>query len=362
MKSVAITDLRKRFGSRKTVEAIASVSFAIDEGELLVLLGPSGCGKSTILRSVAGLERPDEGRIEIGGEVVFDADRGINVRSQRRDLGMVFQSYALWPHMTVLENVVYPLRARGRRDLIKSGRAMEVLKSVECDELAGRYPSQLSGGQQQRVALARALSCRPTLMLLDEPLSNLDARLRYHLRDEIRRIHHEIGFTGLYVTHDQREAAHLADRLVIMNAGSILQVGTPTEVFRAPASPYVAKFLGIDNMIPVSSLGVDDESETRWPQDGAIWIHPDHVHVESASAQVRAPGLTALGGVLEDTAFDGETTEAKVRIGGSVIRARGTYLEKFNVGASVSISLDPEHIHLFVGDARIESRGIGAMQ
>jgi iron(III) transport system ATP-binding protein len=209
---------------------VADFHLRVAEGELVSLLGASGCGKTTVLRLVAGLETPDTGRIEVGGRVVVDAAAGTWVPPEARRIGMVFQSYAVWPHMDVLENVAYPLRVRGVPREERRARTLAILDRVGLGGLDARRPSQLSGGQQQRVALARGLIMEPDVLLLDEPLSNLDAKLRVRMRRDIRRIQKETGFTVLYVTHDQEEALEISDRLAIMDAGRILALGTPDEV------------------------------------------------------------------------------------------------------------------------------------
>ena len=253
---VSVRDLSKSFGPRgKEVAVLRDVQLDVIDGELLVLLGPSGCGKTTLLRSLVGLERPNSGRIDLGGSCVVDTERGIFVPPNRRDVGMVFQNYALWPHMKVRKNVAYPLRSRGKRGASNDGRVEEVLDIVQCGHLADRYPPELSGGQQQRVSLARALAASPALLLLDEPLSNLDALLRVELRAQLRLLHRKLRFTGVHVTHDQEEAIALGTRVAVMNAGCIEQIGDPIEVYRAPATEYVADFLGARNRIPVVADG-----------------------------------------------------------------------------------------------------------
>jgi iron(III) transport system ATP-binding protein len=246
MSTVIIERLRKEFGSHVV---LPNFDLRIEEGEFVALLGPSGCGKTTVLRCLAGLERPTDGRIVIGDDVVHDEFRRISLPTQKRGLGLVFQSYALWPHMNVFENVAYPLRVRrASRDSIFRKTA-DMLELVGLDGLAERAPAELSGGQQQRVALARALIASPRVLLLDEPLSNLDAQLRERLRKQLRRIHREVRTTSVYVTHDQVEALTMADRVVVMNKGRIEQSGTPREVFERPASRFVADFLGYENII-----------------------------------------------------------------------------------------------------------------
>ena len=236
MAAVDLADITKVFGS--DVTALKGIDLAVGDGELVVLLGPSGCGKSTLLRIVAGLETPTEGTVSIGGRVVND------IPGKRRDVAMVFQNYALYPQMTVAENMAFPLRSRKQpKDLIKA-RVAEVAELLEIDELLGRKPAELSGGQQQRVAMARALVRRPAVLLMDEPLSNLDARLRDQTRKEIRRLQRTAGVTTIYVTHDQTEALTLADRVVVMRLGEIQQVDTPNELYQRPSNAFVASFVG----------------------------------------------------------------------------------------------------------------------
>ena len=242
-----VSELRKQFSVGRP--AIDGVSFGVPAGEIVVLLGPSGCGKTTTLRCVAGLEHPTAGTISIGGRVVSSPAHGILLPPRLRDIGMVFQSYAVWPHMTVRQNVVYPLKHRkiGRAD---AGRKVdEVLELVGLSEYADRPVVALSGGQMQRVALARSIVYRPQLLLLDEPLSNLDAKLRLRLRDDLRRILKTTGMTALYVTHDQAEAVVLGDRIGVMRDGKLLQMGTPDEIYNRPADLFVANFTGATNEI-----------------------------------------------------------------------------------------------------------------
>lgn len=240
MSSVNTIGLSKRYGN---LIVVPSLDLQIKENEFLSLLGPSGCGKTTILRMVAGLETPSDGRIEIGSQTVFDAKSKIYVAPERRDLGMVFQSYAVWPHLSVLENVIFPLKCRKVGKTQRVERAMAALKSVRLDGYEKRKPNQLSGGQQQRVALARALVAQPKVLLLDEPLSNLDANLRDEMCEEIAQIKTRFPMTMIYVTHDQSEAFRLSDRIALLNKGSIEQLASPTEIRNSPKSEFVKKFL-----------------------------------------------------------------------------------------------------------------------
>lgn len=241
-----VDGLIKDFGK---VRAVDDVTFSVGKGEMVTLLGPSGCGKSTTLRCVAGLETIDEGRIIMGGEVVSSARDHISIPPERRDIGMVFQSYAVWPHMTVWGNVAYPLQVHKVSKDEVDRRVREMLSLVGLGEIADRNVTKLSGGQQQRVVLARALVHNPRILLFDEPLSNLDARLRVSMRFEIRQLQQRVGVSALYVTHDQTEAMVLSDRVIVMNLGQIEQVGHPLEIYQKPASAFVASFFGEVNFI-----------------------------------------------------------------------------------------------------------------
>jgi iron(III) transport system ATP-binding protein len=252
-----VTDLRKQFSIGRP--AIDGVSFAVPAGEIVVLLGPSGCGKTTTLRCVAGLEHPTSGEISIAGRVVSSPARGILVPPRLRDLGMVFQSYAVWPHMTVRQNVVYPLKHRNIPRTDATRKVDEVLQLVGLSEYAERPVVALSGGQMQRVALARSIVYRPQLLLLDEPLSNLDAKLRLRLRDDLRVILKQTGMTALYVTHDQAEAVVLGDRIGVMRDGKLLQMGTPDQIYNRPADLFVANFTGATNELTGILVGRDGE-------------------------------------------------------------------------------------------------------
>src|SRR6185312_1340939 len=235
------------------------VSFEVPRGKMFALLGPSGCGKTTTLRSIAGLEKPDAGEISVDGKIVFSAERRIHVPPEKRDFGMVFQSYAIWPHMTVYQNAAFPLRV-GRRRLPARQMAEAVARAlhiVQLDGLEDRKATQLSGGQQQRLALARALVKQPPLLLLDEPLSNLDAKLRERMRFELKRLQRELRVTTVYVTHDQSEALALSHEIAVMNDGRLMQVGTPRAVYERPASRFVADFVGTSNFIDGRVLASD---------------------------------------------------------------------------------------------------------
>ena len=250
--AVTVTALTKRFGA---VAAVDGVAFTVAQGEFFTLLGPSGCGKTTTLRCVAGLESADAGRIEIAGQAVFDPARGLDLPANERAIGMVFQSYAVWPHMTVAENIGYPLKVRRVASARIAARVEQVLELLEMSGLGGRMPSQLSGGQQQRVALGRALAVEPRVLLLDEPLSNLDAKLREAMRAELKLIQRRAGLPILYVTHDQVEALSMSDRIAVMNAGRIHHLAAPEEIYDRPRTRFVLDFVGAVNYLPCTVAG-----------------------------------------------------------------------------------------------------------
>jgi iron(III) transport system ATP-binding protein len=233
----------------EAVKAAQNVSFDVPEGKLFTLLGPSGCGKTTTLRSIAGLEKPTEGEIEVGGRIVYSSGKGIFVAPNKRNFGMVFQSYAIWPHMNVFQNVAFPLEVRRLPKKEIREKVMRVLQAVALDELVDRDATKLSGGQQQRLALARALVMEPQLLLLDEPLSNLDAKLRDRMRSELKRLQRDLNLTTVYVTHDQSEALALSHEIAVMNEGRVVQVGTPRQIYEQPTEKFVADFVGSTNFI-----------------------------------------------------------------------------------------------------------------
>ncbi len=304
------------------------VSFTVAEGEHLTLLGPSGCGKTTTLRAIAGLERPQRGRIVIDGAPVFDRDAGIDLAPERRGLSMVFQSYAIWPHMSVADNVAFPLRVRG---VSRSDARPAVERALALVDLAGfadRPATRLSGGQQQRVALARAIAFETKVVLLDEPLSNLDAQLRIQMRDELGSLRRRLGFTAIYVTHDQEEAFSLSNRIVIMRAGRIEQSGTPAEIHRAPRTRFVASFLGVRNIFEAQIAGAAgaDMVEARLA-DGTVLRARDPSGSRDGAAAIAfrpsavslalVPGAGAPGkaGVVTRSVFVGDMTQVFVRSG-----------------------------------------------
>lgn len=339
MSGVQLSGLRKYFtednkpGQQPKRGAIDGLDLHIEDGEFFVLLGPSGCGKTTTLRCIAGLEEPSAGRIAIGGETVADPQNHVFVPPNKRNLGMVFQSYALWPHMSVYENVAYPLK-HSRQHLnsheIANGVA-QALRLVGLEGHASKSTTELSGGQQQRVALARALAAKPRLLLFDEPLSNLDAQLRVRLRHDLRRIHDETGHTSIYVTHDQAEALALADRVAVMNNGQLDQLGTPAEIFLTPATRFVAEFVGYDNLIAARVVASTASGATLspegWPREVRVSsrspLRPGQrawLAIRSGNLRINpgpAPQLqeNALTVSLDKITYIGERYQGEVRLG-----------------------------------------------
>ena len=324
MESLRLVNVTKRFGS---VVAVQNFNLSVKEGEFVSLLGPSGCGKTTILRCIAGFERPDEGDVFVYGERVND------IPPERRDVGMVFQSYALFPNMTVAQNIAFPLMIRGRPKEEQRRRVRELLQLVHLEGMEDRYPRQLSGGQQQRVALARALAKEPKILLLDEPLSALDAKIREELRVEIRRIQTQLGITTIYVTHDQEEALSISDRVVVMNRGVIQQVAAPADIYRHPKTLFVATFVGTMNLFEGT---LEAQGRFRWRNstfqvtgsDGArvgqrivlgvrpevmdIALRPEDVPSEHNMLVATVEPLTFLGSTVRVSLRTEEGTSIKV--------------------------------------------------
>jgi iron(III) transport system ATP-binding protein len=330
--SIKVDGLSKRFGDKLVID---NVSFVAADGEFVSLLGPSGCGKTTTLRCVAGLETPDAGRIEIGGRVVFDAAQGVAVPPHQRNLGMVFQSYAIWPHLTVFENVAFPLQIRKLAKVEIARRVGETLGLVGLGDLGERKSSELSGGQQQRIAVARAIVQSPDAMLLDEPLSNLDAKLRDRTRAEIHRLQRALKIAAMYVTHDQAEALALSDRVLVMNEGRVVQEGTPRQIYEEPASEFVADVVGAASFLDVASEPIDAVSaRVRLPGGAAVDVRrgslaggsgrlimrPDRIAIAPADAAEDLPPAR-ISGIVRQRLYQGSHFEYVVVLdGGTTVR------------------------------------------
>ncbi len=348
MSEVRIEHVFKRFGD---VTAVSDFDLTVKDGEFVSLLGPSGCGKTTSLRMIAGFERATEGEIYIGDHCVSSHIKNTFVPPEKRDIGMVFQSYAVWPHMTVTENVAYPLKIQKVPKEERAARVAEMLKLVHLDEYGSRYPHQLSGGQQQRVALARALVMRPGLLLLDEPLSNLDAKLRESMRFEISSIQKELGITVIYVTHDQSEAMTMSDRVVVMSRGVIQQIGTPYEIYRNPANKMVADFIGLVNFVEgevqgdrvyISGTGVSFPNTSGITGSATIAVRPENITMSRTSGTIE--------GTLVHRFYLGDAVDYRVQCKHHVIRVivKGAELKEFTDGEKVYLDFDK--IMVFDGD------------
>jgi iron(III) transport system ATP-binding protein len=357
-----IENLHKTFvtSGNAVVNAVDGISLSIETGKLITLLGPSGCGKTTTLRCLAGLERPESGRIVIGNQTVCDTQSGIFVPASDRGIGMVFQSYAIWPHMTVFENVAFPLRvARERRYSAaeikkKVGQALETVRMSGYEQ---RPATQLSGGQQQRLAFARGLVREPQILLLDEPLSNLDAKLREQMRVELKRLQTSLGITTVYVTHDQSEALALSDEIAVFNAGKIIQRGTPQDIYRHPESPFVADFIGSANFLSgkvKESAGSDRIAlvETAHGLFRCVFaqaLGPGQAVLVSArpedlvlSEKQPEDGLNALAGKITHRVFLGEVVDYLVETADGEIRVRAKPELDFHIGQPIHLGVPPQ--------------------
>ena len=318
MSKIELKNLTKRFSE---VTAVDAINLSIDEGEFLTLLGPSGCGKTTTLRCISGLEKPEEGEIVLGGKTVFSSKKGINVSPGKRDLGLVFQNYALWPHMSVAQNISFGLRYEKLSHEEVKTKVAHILDMVGLGEYGERYPHELSGGQQQRVAVARMVVTEPDIFLFDEPLSNLDAKLRMTLRAELKRMHHILNATSIYVTHDQVEALTLSTRIVVMDNGVIQQVGTPYEVYHYPKNLFVAEFMGNPrtNLLRAKVVSTDPRSPVFEFDTGERCGLPFHDN----------PGLEGVDEVIvnirpEDISIDRSGAEPEQGCGGISARVYTT--------------------------------------
>lgn len=324
MSDLMIGNLQLSYGSGKQAQAILNgVTLDLQPGEILALLGPSGSGKTTLLRAIAGLESPNGGMIAIGGKTLFDADNSIDIPAEQRHLGLVFQSYALWPHKTVFENVAYGLRLRRTGQGEINQRVEQVLMQLGLANLQQRYPHQLSGGQQQRVAIARALVYKPPVLLLDEPLSNLDAKLREESRNFLRSLIKQLRLSAVIVTHDQQEAMAIADRIVLLNHGLIEQIGSPQDIYQTPATLFSAEFMGSNNCFAVKLQR--DTAESGWIEvagqllQGSLRQAPNHagmtalVRVEQVSIHSE-PVTNSLSVMLDSCVYLGERWECRFSV------------------------------------------------
>ena len=345
MASVTIKNVTKAFGNAVVLEEFNAV---FQNGEFVTLLGPSGCGKTTMLRIIAGFEKPTSGSVLFDEKVV--SSEKVFLQPEKRDIGMVFQSYAVWPHMTVADNVAYPLRIKKVDKATIRQKVGRVLEAVHLSQYAERIPSQLSGGQQQRVALARALVAEPALLLLDEPLSNLDAKLRESMRFEIKEIQQEFGITVVYVTHDQTEAMAMSDRIVVINRGVIQQIGSPREIYTQPANPFVADFVGKIEFLEgeVRDAGIElDGCGQRLPYDGdlrgrvIVGLRPEQM-------QYALEGQGELTGVVKSHFYLGDVDDCRIDLGGGKeVRVIADPYESMGVGVGKKVCLRVRNFHVF---------------
>jgi iron(III) transport system ATP-binding protein len=362
---ILVKDLQKSFaGARGEVRALRGVSFEVGKGELFTLLGPSGCGKTTTLRCIAGLEQPLSGEILIDGHAVFSATTGTFVPPERRNIGMVFQSYAIWPHMTVFQNVAYPLAKEASRAETHE-RVTRILDRLSLGALADRLAPNLSGGQQQRVALARALVAQPHVLLLDEPLSNLDAKLREQMRFELKALQESFGITTVYVTHDQEEALALSDRIGLMHDGALVEVGSPADLYLRPAHRVTADFLGTSNFIsaqaerngsqpwddmqvatPIGHFIAQRSSEWQPGIATQLFFRPESVEFAEEAASTGDSVNCALG-VVERVTFLGNSVDVILRSGEIKLRARTHPARTPGVGNRVRFRVAPASCIVF---------------
>ncbi|MEO8857192.1 MAG: ABC transporter ATP-binding protein [Burkholderiaceae bacterium] len=352
---IRVTGLTKHYVSEgRSVKALDGVDLTIPANQIFTLLGPSGCGKTTLLRCIVGLETPDDGEIRIGDEVVWSRQKGIAVPTEKRGLGMVFQTYAIWPHMNVFDNVAYPLTVRGMSRAQIKTKVAEILRFVQLVGLEDRPATRLSGGQQQRVALARALVAEPRVILFDEPLSNLDAKLREETRKELRRFLSQLDITAIYVTHDRVEALALSDSIAVMRAGHIIEIGAPRKIYFRAEHRFVADFIGRANLIEATvresagdatlidcALGSILCASSGHPLGSQVTLclRPEFLRVEGGANQ----GPNVVHGQIESIEFVGEVNEAEIRVGDTLLLARTAPDADLSVGSQVNIKLAPEH-------------------
>ena len=352
---ITVKKLVKRFeGKNSAKTAVTGIDFVVPEGKLFTLLGPSGCGKTTTLRMLAGLERPSEGTIEIDGQTVFDGEYQLFLPANRRPIGMVFQSYAIWPHMSVLQNVAFPLTIGSEKPPAAEARAraLRMLDLVGLADVAERPATALSGGQQQRVALARALVREPKVLLLDEPLSNLDAQLRERMRSEIRAVQQELGITAVYVTHDQNEALAISDLIMLMDRGAIVETGLPQDIYRRPQAEFTANFIGVANAIDgtVRSAGADGVVVAS-PQgmvrgEAAAPLHPGDsvrafIRPENFDLSLTRQTDDDWPGVVRYSIYQGDCWDYTIDVHGADVRVR-VHRERTGLGHGDTVFLRPD--------------------
>lgn len=346
--AITVSNLTKRFGD---VIAVDDFSLTIDPGEFVTLLGPSGCGKTTLLRCIAGLEDPNDGEIRIGDKLVYSHARGISIPSGQRELGLVFQNYALWPHMTVYKNMIFALEIRKLPKDEMEKRVRESLAEMQMEGYEERYPREMSGGQQQRIALARMLAYRPKVFLMDEPLSNLDARLRMDMRAEVKHLHHAARATTLYVTHDQVEALTMSSQIAVMQEGVLQQVDTPDRVYHYPANLFVADFIGNpkvnlldgtvkDNSVDLGEFQIDLDTSAA-PESVVVAVRPEDIAISTEP----------VPGSVEFTAYSvlpsGADSTIVAHRGGLEVTVRVMGISAINIDDRIWLTFDPQTLNLF---------------
>jgi iron(III) transport system ATP-binding protein len=355
---------KKYITGRGEVKAVSGVDFEVAAGEFFTLLGPSGCGKSTTLRCIAGLEKPEGGEIIIGDNIVFSSEQRLFVPGNLRDIAMVFQSYAIWPHMNVYANVAYPLEGKMSKSVIRE-KVLEVLKMVGIEELSNRPATQLSGGQQQRVAVARAIVKGAKVLLFDEPLSNLDARLRVHMRSEFKSLQRRLGITAIYVTHDQEEALSLSDRVAVMNEGRIVEVGPAARIYNQPKVRFTADFVGSYNLLPgkivkrgeggcvaQTELGeIESLSSESAPEDVMIGIRPEHIEV-SGEKDLSSKGKNVFRGTVSSALFIGKSRDCVMQVGSRSMRVQLPSSKDVTEGEQIYLYLPPKFCIVLPADSK----------
>ena len=341
MAELKLSHIYKKFGK---VVAVGDFNIDVADGEFISFLGPSGCGKTTTLRMIAGFDKPTEGIITIGDREVSNAEKGFFLAPEKRGIGMVFQSYAVWPHMNVVDNVGYPLKIQNVPKEERLKRVMNMLELVHLKEYAERFPNQLSGGQQQRVALARALVAQPGLLLLDEPLSNLDAKLRESMRFEISAIQKELGITVIYVTHDQSEAMTMSDRIVVMSMGKVQQIGRPYDIYTNPANQMVADFIGLVNFIPAIAKGdrifMQGSENISFPNpkqiagNAVLAVRPENITISKTGGMVE--------GVMHHRFYMGDSVDYRIKVKEQFIRViqKGSDYTAYHNGDKVFLDFE----------------------